>query len=63
MKNLDNELLEIWQKGDSIGSIAKRFKLDKSQVKRMINRAIESRKFNSSEVLQQLPADETNSEG
>jgi len=61
MKNLDNELLEIWQKGESIGSIAKRYKLDKSQVKRMINRAIESRKFSSAEVLQQLPANETSS--
>ena len=62
MTNLSNELLLVaWQQGESIGSIAKRYKLDKSQVKRMINRAIESRKFSSSEILQQLPPDKTDS--
>lgn len=62
MTNQNNELLLVeWQQGESIGSIAKRHKLDKSQVKRMINRAIESRKFNSSEILQQLSPDKTDS--
>ena len=63
MNNLSNELFELWKSGESIGSIAKRHKLDKSQVKRMINRAAQSRRVGSSEILQQLPAEEANSEG
>ena len=62
MNNLNNELFELWKNGESIGSIAKRFKMDKSQVKRMINRATQSRRVGSSEILQQLPAEEASSE-
>ena len=61
MKNQDSELLAAWQKGESIGSIAKRHKMEKSQVKRMINCAIQSRRVGNTEVLQQLQTDKTSS--
>ena len=56
------EMFEAWQKGESIGSLAKRYNMDKFKVRRIINRVAIQSRCGSSEVLQQLQADEASSE-
>lgn len=55
MNPSDIEMYQAWMKGDSIGSIAKRYKLDKTQVRRVVNRVIEQR---SPATMLQLSGDE-----
>jgi Mor family transcriptional regulator len=43
-------------RGDSVGSLAKRFKLDKSQIKKVINRVGTERVITKPEVLHELHA-------
>jgi Mor family transcriptional regulator len=38
MQPQDIEIFEAWQHGESFGSIAKRYKLDKQKVKGIVNR-------------------------
>jgi Mor family transcriptional regulator len=47
-------------KGHSVGSLAKRFKLDKSQIKKVINRVGTERNSPRPEVLHELHAAQTN---
>lgn len=56
------EIFDAWQKGESIGSLAKRYNMDKFKVRRIINRVGNSNRDRSAEVLQQLQADKANSE-
>ena len=39
----DTEIFTAWMKGESVGSIAKRHKVDKSQIKKIVNRCMEQR--------------------
>jgi Mor family transcriptional regulator len=48
-------MYQAWMNGDSIGSIAKRYKLQKTQVRKVVNRVIEQR---SPEAMLQLSGDE-----
>lgn len=43
MNPSDIEMYEAWMRGDSIGSLAKRYKLDKTQVRKAVNRVMEQR--------------------
>jgi hypothetical protein len=47
-------------RGDSVGSLAKRFKLDKSQIKKVINRVGTERNSTKPEVLHELHAAQAN---
>jgi Mor family transcriptional regulator len=53
------EMFEAWQKGESIGSLAKRYNMDKFKVRRIINRVAIQSRCGSTEVLQQLQADKS----
>jgi len=55
MNPSDIEMYQAWMNGDSIGSIAKRYKLQKTQVRKVVNRVIEQR---SPEAMLQLSGDE-----
>jgi len=55
-------MFEAFQKGESIGSIARRSNMDKFKVRRIINRVGDSYRSGRTEVLQQLQTDKTNSE-
>jgi Mor family transcriptional regulator len=55
MNPSDIEMYQAWMNGDSIGSIAKRYKLQKTQVRKVVNRVIEQR---SPETMLQLSGDE-----
>ena len=55
------EIYHNWMKGESIGAIAKRYKMDKGQVRRIISRVVEHRN-ELGEVLHAVPPEET-SEG
>jgi Mor family transcriptional regulator len=54
----DIDIYKAFMSGMSVGAIAKNYKLDKSQVKKVINRVANESKFRSAEVLQQLHDDE-----
>ena len=56
------EMFEAFQKGESIGSIARRSNMDKFKVRRIINRVGDINRTGSTEVLQQLQTDKANSE-
>ena len=43
MQPQDTEIFTAWMKGESVGSIAKRHKLDKSQIRKIVNRHMERR--------------------
>jgi Mor family transcriptional regulator len=58
----DISIYEAWMKGNSIGSLAKRYKLDKSQIKKVISRVGNERTITKPEVLHELYANETNAE-
>jgi Mor family transcriptional regulator len=55
MNPSDIEMYQAWMGGDSIGSIAKRYKLQKAQVRKVMNRVIEQR---SPETMLELSGDE-----
>jgi hypothetical protein len=56
----DISIYEAFMRGDSVGSLAKRFKLDKSQIKKVINRVGTERNSPRPEVLHELHAAQTN---
>jgi Mor family transcriptional regulator len=58
MKQPDTSIYEAFMRGDSVGSLAKRFKLDKSQIRKVINRVGNERGITKSEVLYELHDDE-----
>lgn len=58
MKPHDISIYEAWMNGLSVGAIAKNHKLDKSYVKKVINRVSNDRP-KQPEVLQQLHDDQT----
>jgi Mor family transcriptional regulator len=55
MNPSDIEMYRAWMRGDSIGSIAKRYKLHKTQVRKVVTRVVEQR---SPEALLELPGDQ-----
>jgi len=59
MQAHDINIYEAWMKGHSIGSLAKRYKLDKSQIKKVINRVGTERVITKPEVLHELYANQT----
>lgn len=58
----DISIYEAFMRGDSVGSLAKRFKLDKSQIKKVINRVGTQRVIAKPEVLYELYATQTDTE-
>lgn len=58
----DISIYEAFMRGDSVGSLAKRFKLDKSQIKKVINRVGTERVITKPEVLHELYATQANTE-
>ena len=61
MKEQDMAIYSGWRKGRSIGDLAKTYKLDKSQVKKVINRVIKESRGGSAEMVYELPAEEASS--
>lgn len=59
MKQPDTDIYEAFMRGDSAGSLAKRFKLDKHQIRKIINRVGIERRVTSPEVLLTLSDEET----
>ena len=55
----DISIYEAFMRGDSVGSLAKRFKLDKSQIKKVINRVGTERNSPRPKVLHELHAAQT----
>lgn len=53
------DMYEAWMRGESIGLIAKKYKMDKSQIRRIVNRVVEERVIGA-EVLHKLPNEEAN---
>ena len=62
MHQQDISIYDAFMKGHSVGSLAKRFKLDKSQIKKVINRVGTERNSTKPEVLHELYANETDTE-
>ena len=60
MRHPDISIYEAFMRGDSVGSLAKRFKLDKSQIKKVINRVGTERNSTKPEVLHELHAAQAN---
>jgi len=56
MLQQDISIYEAFMRGDSVGSLAKRFKLDKSQIKKVINRVGTERVIAKPKVLYELYA-------
>jgi len=56
MQAQDISIYQAFMRGDSVGSLAKRFKLDKSQIKKVINRVGTERVITKPEVLHELHA-------
>ena len=56
MRQPDTSIYEAFIRGDSVGSLAKRFKLDKSQIKKVINRVGTERIIAKPEALHELHA-------
>jgi Mor family transcriptional regulator len=56
MQPQDISIYEAFMRGDSIASLAKRYKLDKSQIKKVINRVGTERIITKPEVLHELHA-------
>jgi len=54
---LDTEIYQAFMRGESIGAIAKKNKMDKGQVRRIVNRVVEERSIGA-EVLHKLPDSE-----
>lgn len=60
MQPSDTEVFHFWMKGESIGQIAKRYDLNKGQVRRIVNRVIAERNSNTEDMLE-LQDEETSS--
>ena len=58
MKEKDAAIYSAWQHGRSIGDLAKAYKLDKSQVKKVINRVSKESRVGNPEVVYELPTEE-----
>lgn len=58
MKPQDIEIYTAFMSGHSAGALAKQFKLDKSQIRKVINRVSSERCTPKSEVLHELPTGE-----
>lgn len=54
MQALDTEIYQAFMRGESIGAIAKKNKMEKGQVRRIVNRVVEERSIGA-EVLHKLP--------
>ena len=52
MQPSDTEVFHFWMKGESIGQIAKRYDLNKGQVRRIVNRVIAERNNDPSDMLE-----------
>ena len=59
MHQQDIEIYKAWMRGDSVGSLAKRYKLDKSQIKKVINRVGNKSNDSGAEVVYELPTEKT----
>ena len=62
MLQQDTSIYEAFMRGDSVGSLAKRFKLDKSQIKKVINRVGTERVIAKPKVLYELYATQADTE-
>lgn len=63
MQALDTRIYEAFMKGMSVGALAKNYKLDKSQIKRIINRVSSETKSRQSDVLHELHDNQASSRG
>ena len=54
MQALDIKIYEAFMKGMSVGALAKNYKLDKSQIKRIINRVANEARSGQADVLHEL---------
>ena len=61
MQALDNEIYQAFMRGESIGAIAKKNKMDKGQVRRIVNRVVEERSIGA-EVVYELQGKEADKE-
>jgi len=61
MRPQDTSIYEAFMNGHSIGSLAKRHKLDKSQIRKVISRVSSERSSTESEVLHELHDDQAHS--
>lgn len=52
MHQSDIDMYDAWMRGESIGAIAKKHKLDKNQVRRIVNRVVEERGIGTKAVFQ-----------
>jgi Mor family transcriptional regulator len=52
MQPSDTEFFDLWMKGESVGSLAKRFNLNKTQVRRIVNRVVVKRELKSEDVCE-----------
>jgi len=50
----DIDIYKAFMRGDSVGSIAKRWKLDKSQIRKVVNRVSKEARGSVTEVLLEL---------
>lgn len=57
MQPQDIEIYHAWMRGESIGAIAKKNKMDKGQVRRIVNRVVEER-GSGAEVVYELQGKE-----
>ena len=57
MSQQDISIYEAFMKGASVGALAKNYKLDKSQVKRIINRVSNQTRPGQADVLHELHDD------
>ena len=55
MQPLDTKIYEAFMRGMSVGALAKNYKLDKSQIKRIINRVANKDSPGQADVLHELP--------
>lgn len=58
MQPRDISIYEEFMKGMSVGAIAKNYKMDKSQIKRIINRVASETRSEQTDVLHELPDNE-----
>ena len=57
MSQQDISIYEAFMKGMSVGALAKNYKLDKSQIKRIINRVSNQARPGQADVLHELHDD------
>lgn len=63
MQPRDTSIYEAFMKGMSVGALAKNYKMDKSQVKRIINRVTNEIRPGQADVLHELHDNQTPSGG